>query len=321
LGDLYPVPCEPVAPVYTKAPPLYTKAPTTDCADGWRPAVWGRVFGQQIDNHYQAYADPRTDGQIAGLQVGIDVVHSDGLIPGHKDYGGFYFAYGNANADVTGLVTNAAATAYVLQHTGSLNLDAYSGGAYWTHYGVPGWYIDLTLQGTSYNGGASTEFAALKTTGSGFISSIEGGYPIALPALGFGFVLEPQSQVLWQYVSFDSGNDGLGPVALGTSSETTARLGLKGKWTITTDSGQVWQPYVRTNVWSDFGPTSTTLFGQDQVPLISRGQYMDVDAGFTTRIDTHFSAFAEAGYQFSISNEGGGQRNGVKGTAGLRYQW
>jgi outer membrane autotransporter protein len=279
------------------------------------------VAAQQIDNHYLAYADPRTDGQISGMQVGFDVVRSDELIAGHKDYGGFYFAYGNANVDVSGLVTNPAATAYVLQPTGALNLNAYSGGAYWTHYGVPGWYVDLTLQGTSYNGGASTEFATLKTTGTGFISSLEGGYPIALPQLGFGFVLEPQAQVLWQWTSFDSGNDGLGPVALGTSSETTARLGLKGKWTIVSDSGQVWQPYVRTNVWSDFGPPSVTLFGIDSVPLISRGQYMDVDAGFTTKIDTHFSAFAEAGYQFAISNEGGGKRDGVKGTAGLRYQW
>ena len=319
LGDLYQTPCEPTAPIYTKAP-VYTKAPTTDCG-GWRPAVWGRLFGQQIDNHYKAFADPRTDGQIAGLQAGVDLLRSDSLIPGHTDYAGFYAAYGNANVDVSGLVTNAAATAFVLQHTGHLNLDAYSGGAYWSHYGVPGWYVDLTLQGTSYNGGASTEFASLKANGSGFISSLEGGYPIALPQLGFGFVLEPQAQVLWQWVSFDAGNDGLGPVALGTSSETTARLGLKGKWTIVSDSGQVWQPYVRTNVWSDFGGNATTMFGPDSIPLISHAQYMDVDAGFTTKIDTHFSAFAEAGYQFAISNDGGGKRDGVKGTAGLRYQW
>ena len=321
LGDLYQVPCGPAetnAPPYTKVP-VYTKAPT-DCG-GWRPAVWGRLFGQQIDNHYQAFADPRADGQIAGFQAGVDVLRSDSLIPGHTDYAGFYAAYGNANVDISGLVSNAAATAFVLQHTGHFNLNAYSGGAYWTHYGVPGWYVDLTLQGTSYNGGASTEFAALKTTGSGFISSIEGGYPIALPLLGPGFVLEPQAQILWQWIGFDAGNDGLGPVALGTTSETTARVGLKGKWTITTDSGQVWQPYVRTNVWSDFGGTATTMFGVGSVPLISHAQYMDVDAGFTTKINTHLSAFAEAGYQFAVSNDGGGQRNGVKGTAGLRYQW
>ena len=321
LGDLYPVPCEPGtnAPAYAKAP-VYTKAPT-DCADGWRPAVWGRLFGQQIDNHYQAFADPRTDGQIAGMQVGFDVLRSDSLIAGHMDYGGLYFAYGDANVDVTGLVTNAAATAFVLQHTGSLNLNAYSGGAYWTHYGPQGWYLDLVLQGTSYDGAASTEFAHLNTSGSGFISSLEGGYPIALPQLGFGFVLEPQAQVLWQWVSFDAGNDGLGPVALGTTSETTARVGVKGKWTITTDSGQVWQPYVRANFWSDFGGNPTTVFGVDSVPLISHAQYMYVGGGFTTRINTHLSAFADAGYQFAVSHDGGGKRDGVKGTAGLRYQW
>jgi len=321
LGDLYPIPCEPTPPIYTKAPPVYTKAPTTNCADGFRPAVWGRLFGQQINNHYQAYADPRTNGQIAGLQVGFDILRSDSLIPGQTDYAGLYFSYGNANVDVTGLVTNAAATAYVLERTGHVNLNAYSGGAYWSHYGPQGWYLDLTLQGTSYSDAASTEFAHLNTSGTGFISSLDTGYPIAIPQLGFGFVLEPQAQVLWQWVSFDSGNDGLGPVALGTTSETTARVGLKGKWTITTDNGQVWQPYVRANFWSDFGGTANTMFDVDSVPLISHAQYMDVDAGFTTKINAHFSAFADAGYQFAVSNDGGGKRNGAKGTAGLRYQW
>jgi len=227
----------------------------------------------------------------------------------------------NANVDVTGLVTNAAATAYVLQHTGSLNLNSYSGGAYWTHYGAPGWYLDLTLQGTSYGGAASTEFARLKTSGSGFISSLEAGYPIAMPVFGPGFVLEPQAQVLWQWIGFDAGNDGLGPVALGTSSTTTARAGLKGKWTITTDSGQVWQPYVRTNYWNDFGGNPTTVFGGDLVPLIAHAQYMDVTGGVTTKIDTHLSAFVDAGYQFAVSHDGGGRRDGVKGSTGLRYQW
>jgi len=325
LGYLFlsGLPCEPSgetnAPSYTKAP--YTKAPIDCGVDGWRPAVWGRVFGQQIDNHYQAFADTRVDGQVAGFQAGFDLLRSDSLIPGHKDYAGLFVGYGNANMDVTGLVTNAAATGYVLQHTGSLNLDAWSGGAYWTHYGIPGWYIDLTLQGTTFGGVASTEFAQLKISGVGFVSSLEGGYPIALPVLGPGFVLEPQAQVLWQWVSFDPSNDGLGPVGLGTSSTTTARLGLKGRWSIVTDSGPLWQPYVRANYWSDFGGNDTTVFGGDIVPLITHAQYMDVDAGFATKINAHLAAFAEAGYQFAVSHEGGGQRNGVKGTAGLRYQW
>ena len=78
---------------------------------------------------------------------------------------------------------------------------------------------------------------------------------------------------------------------------------------------------MRANYWSDFGGTASTLFTPDMVPLISHGQYMDFNAGFNTNINANLSAYVDAGYQFAVSNDGGGQRNGVKGTAGLRYQW
>ena len=35
--------------------------------DGWGRSDWARVFGQRINGHYQAFADPRTDGWLAGL--------------------------------------------------------------------------------------------------------------------------------------------------------------------------------------------------------------------------------------------------------------
>ena len=174
-----------------------------------RQAAWGRLFGQQINNRYQAFADPRATGQVAGIQSGIDVWRGS-LIPGHSDTAGVYFAYGNSNVGVDGLVTNAAATSYILQHTGSLNLNAYSFGGYWTHYGPGGWYLDAVLQGSVYDSAAGSRRANLKSTGTGFISSLETGYPISLPWFGPGFVLEPEGQVIWQQVSFRDANDGLG---------------------------------------------------------------------------------------------------------------
>ena len=124
---------------------------------------------------------------------------------------------------MTGLVTNPAATAYILTHTGSLNLNAWSAGGYWTHVGPGGWYLDAVLQGTWYGGSASTQFARLDTTGTGFIASLEGGVPFALPQLGPGFVLEPQGQTLWQKVSFRHEYDGLGDVALGDTTGPSGR--------------------------------------------------------------------------------------------------
>lgn len=162
-------------------------------------ADWGRFFGEQIDNRYQAFADPRASGWMGGFQGGLDLWRGS-FLPGHRDAAGVYFAYGHSDLGVNGLVTNSAAPGYVLTHTGTVNLNAYSTGAYWTHYGPSGWYIDAVLQGTYYNGDATTQFAQLPANGLGFTSSLEAGYPVPLP-LGPRFVLEPQAQIIWQQVT------------------------------------------------------------------------------------------------------------------------
>src|ERR1700722_14024393 len=64
---------------------------------------------------------------------------------------------------------------------GSMNLNSWSAGGYWTHVGPVGWYLDAVLQGTWYYGSASTQFARLNTDGTGFIASPESGYPFSWP--------------------------------------------------------------------------------------------------------------------------------------------
>ena len=64
------------------------------------PSVWGRFFGQTIDNRYSAFADPRASGNLGGFQGGIDLLRGP-LIPGGYDRAGLYGAYGDVNADVT----------------------------------------------------------------------------------------------------------------------------------------------------------------------------------------------------------------------------
>ena len=301
-----------------KAP---AKAPT-DCLNaGSGPSIWGRILGQQIDNRYRAFADPRASGQLLGFQSGIDLWRGE-WIPGHRDAAGIYVGYANANVDVNGLVTNEALTGYVLRKTGGLNLDAWSGAAYWTHYGPGDWYLDAVAQATHYEGAASTQFARLATTGFGFVSSLETGYPIQMPVFGPGFVLEPEAQVVWQRVSFDDANDGLGQVGLGTTSGASGRIGLRGKWIIVTDSGQVWQPYVRANLWRDFAARATATYsGVDLVPLLEQANRLQLGGGVSVRVNTNVSLYANADYQLSVGDTDGGRRNGVRGAAGVRYTW
>ncbi|MFL9998918.1 autotransporter outer membrane beta-barrel domain-containing protein [Paraburkholderia sediminicola] len=287
---------------------------------GWGQAGWARLFGQQIDNRYQTFADARASGSLLGFQAGVDLWRGS-FLPGQHDAAGVYFAYGNSDVTVNGLVTNAAATGYVLNQTGSLNLDAYSGGAYWTHYGPGGWYADAVLQGTYYNGHAVTQFARLPVTGSGIATSLEAGYPVPLP-FGPGFVLEPQAQVIWQHVGLNVISDGLGPVDPGSTSGVSGRLGVRGQWTVTRANGQVWQPNVGVNLLRDWGAQATTTYaGVDQVPLLEQVTRMDVAAGVTAKLDARMSVYSQFGYQFSVSSTESGSRKGVWGNIGLRYLW
>jgi outer membrane autotransporter protein len=289
-------------------------------------SAWGRFFGEQIDNSYQAFAAPNANGHIFGFQAGLDLWRGS-FIPEQRDAAGLYFAYGNANVDVNGLVTNAAATAYVRSAVGTLGLNGYSVGGYWTHYGPGNWYLDAVVQGTFYGGSADAQFGEggfttkLPTDGSGVITSLEAGYPVAIPALGPRFVLEPQGQILWQHVDFNQAFDGLQTVGLRTTSGVTGRLGLRGQWSIASVNDQVWQPYGRINFWRAWGGNAATNFGNSGVlvPLIEQATWGEVAAGVTFKYTQQLSYYAQFGYQFAITSNTG--ISGFIGDIGLRYTW
>jgi hypothetical protein len=92
-------------------------------------------------------------------------------------------------------------------------------------------------------------------------------------------MLEPQAQIIWQQVTFQESNDGLGPIGLGSTSGATGRLGVRGLWTIVSDNGQVWQPYARANLWRDWDAGATTTFGIDQVPLVEQATRLEFAGG------------------------------------------
>ncbi len=294
------------------------------CSDDRRPTFWGRTFGQQIDNHYRSFASPGASGELLGFQTGVDIWHSPSFL-NHRDAGGLYLGFSDASVDVTGLVAHATAWNsgfYGLQHTGHLDLAATSGGAYWTHYGPGGWYADAVAQITRYDGKAGTQYASLDTTGYGLLGSLEGGYPIAIPWLGPGFVLEPQAQIVWERVQFDRASDGFGSVGLGTTDGASGRLGARGSWTVRTAEGQEWMPYLRANLWRDWGARADTVYsGIDNVPLLEQAYRLQLGGGLNMKMNSRLSFYVNADYQLAVGDTDGGKRNGVRGAAGLCYTW
>jgi len=297
----------------------------TDQPGDHGPATWGRVFGATIDQSYRSFAAPASKGNLSGFQVGVDMWQ--GQSPsGHTDSFGGYLAYGRANVDVRGLVTNTEATGYVRQHTGSLSMQATSVGAYWTHYGPTGWYLDGVAQATTYRGSASTSFARLNLPGSGFIASLEFGFPIALPQLGESFVLEPQLQALYQYVNFSPRNDGQGQVALGSTHGSTGRAGLRGKWQLTGHNGQLWTPYIGLDLLRDWRARATTQFGDSggdfsAMPMVPQATRASLTSGLTAQWSPRLAIYGAAGYEHDLGHNDIARRRGFDAHLGLRYAW
>ncbi len=93
---------------------------------------------------------------------------------------------------------------------------------------------------------------------------------------------------------------------------------MRRQWSIVDAQGTLWPPYTRANVWRDWGAEATTTFGIDQVPLIEQATWLEVAGGSTTGVGPNLNLYAQAGYQFAISDLNvGTRRNGVAGDFGF----
>jgi outer membrane autotransporter protein len=70
---------------------------------------------------------------------------------------------------------------------------------------------------------------------------------------------------------------------------------------IVTGGGQVWQRYLRANVWRDWGAEAEAVYsGTDIVPVGSQTTLLEFGAGLTGRINTNVSVFANVDYEFAV---------------------
>lgn len=291
----------------------------TGTAEG--PAMWTRLLASEIDHAYQAFAAPTAKGTLGGLQIGADVWQGS-IIEGHSERFGLYVAQTRANISVSGLVTNEAGTQYERQNTGKVKLTGTSLGGYWTHVGPGNSYLDATLQGTRYRGTATSESGSLDVTGYGVVASLETGYPFALPAFGPGFTLEPQAQLIWQETRFKDSADRQSSVALGKTTGTTGRIGLRAKWSIETASGAMVEPFASVNYWQDWNGRATTVYdGKDRAPLASSVGRISTEVGVSTGLTTNLKVHSALGYQTSASSSNLEKRESYSVGLGLCYSF
>ena len=281
-------------------------------------SIWGRAFGGYVGAGYGGETQTRTSGSEAGLQVGLDLYRHIAA-DGGRNFFGVYFSYANANVGTSGLVTNAADTAGIMEKTGTDNVNAYSGGLYYTHFAPSGWYADFVAQGTHYTGSATSIGTSIPLTGYGFATSLELGAPIALRP---GLALEPQAQLIWQGVWLSEQTDAYGTVQPGATSTLYGRIGAQLNGVTQTGAWQL-RPYARANLWSALAGTSSSVLyaGVDSITTKADAAWTQLGLGLTARRNgSRLSLYAHIDGLVGLQNAGT-NRYGVDGGAGLKYEW
>lgn len=278
--------------------------------NGSVPVSWSRVWGGYSNIKQNGDVTPSYDGTVWGMQVGQDL-YADNRPSGHRNHYGFFLGFSRAIGDVNGF-----ALAQPDLGVGSLQANAYNLGGYWTHIGPGGWYTDAVVMGSVLTVRThSNNNVSGSTDGNAVTGSVEAGVPISL---GYGLTLEPQAQLLWQWLSLARFNDGVSDVTWNNGNTFLGRIGARLQYAFDAN-GVSWKPYLRVNVLRSFGSDDRTTFGGSTTIGTQVGQTAgQIGAGLVAQLTKRGSVYATVSY---LTNLGGEHQRTITGNAGVRWAW
>ncbi|CAN5282383.1 hypothetical protein BH10PSE19_BH10PSE19_05440 [soil metagenome] len=137
----------------------------------------------------------------------------------------------------------------------------------------------------------------MSLNGNGVSGSAELGYPIHLSQR---VVLEPETQLIYQYANFNNSSDIFSPVSLGASNELLGRVGARLKL-INSEKCTQWklQPFLRANLWSTLaGASASTTYGkpmkhgQNSLTTTARNTWMQLGGGITLKTTNRVTLYS-----------------------------
>ncbi|HTH62705.1 MAG TPA: autotransporter outer membrane beta-barrel domain-containing protein [Paraburkholderia sp.] len=186
-----------------------------------------------------------------------------------------------------------------------------------TYQSHAGWYADGIVFGGLFDGSVSTGTLGRVSNMDGTTVglSLESGYPFTLTQSGLS--LEPQLQIVWQHLSFDSKTDVNGIVnELGSQDSALLRVGFRlaqplqvqGKYPVT--------PYFKFNFLQPLNGGGSAVIGQTPFEVGKNGSSVQIGVGVTGQLKNRLSIYGDALYQRRVTSYGS---NGWMANAGFRY--
>jgi outer membrane autotransporter protein len=278
--------------------------------------TWGRVLVKHLDKNGKQRLD--TVGNQSVLQIGHDFILDENNKTGTRRHIGAYVSYGHNENDFRDQYR--AENGYVVDdhYTGKGRTDAVSVGGYSTFYGNNGGYVDLVGQ-VSYlrNKYNARSNESVHQNGWGAALSVETGKSFTV--YGNNWFVEPQAQLVYQYLSLDDFNDGIRHIDQHNPSALRGRVGMRfGYNGATTDNLPPSSFYGIANIWHDFVNPKSVDIGRDTLKEEYAKTWGEVGVGIQLPITRQSDFYSDVRYE---KNFGSTKRKGFKGTIGYKYTW
>ena len=265
--------------------------------------AWARIIGQHSKDEGKERFNYETD--IYGVQAGYDfnIKNSE---DGNR-YTGLYFANTAASTDFYDRYRAENGIIASDKYTGKVKTKDFSLGLTTTKYYNNGFYLDLVGQlsfiNNKYN---SRDGVSAKQRGNALAFSVEGGKNYGL---GSNWTIEPQAQLIYQYLNLKDFNDGVREVHYGNDSALRARLGFR-----TTYKKSF---YSIANVWHDFSNTTEANIGSDVVKEKYSATWGEIGLGVQLPITNSAYVYSDIRYERSFTSNP--KHKGYRGTVGFKY--
>ena len=284
---------------------------------------WGRVIGKHLTLDGKERFGLKTN--MYGFQVGHDFdvktkQDDEGKLT--RRFTGLYFGALRSHSKFydeyrakNGVVIADKLTSRV--KTTALNL-----GVTDTRYNENGTYIDWVGQLSWLNNRySSVDGTQAKNHGWGAALSVETGRPYALGKdktnNGDSWILEPQAQLIAQYLRLGNFNDGTRSVSQ-KGYGLRGRVGFRLAYNKPNDKQRTRTYYFIGNIWHDFKATGNALIGRDKLTEKFDRTWWELGLGSQFSLSENTYLYADARYEKSFDSN---RHKGYQGTVGVKYSW
>jgi len=276
--------------------------------------AWGRVLGSRSELAQAGTVATDVSADLSGLQLGVD------LLATQTWNVGLYVGQLRSDASVEGLFGVSGALG-LPGYAGRLRTDTQYLGGYATYANPAGQYLDLVLQYGRHDVSARSIASIADFNAGSITASAEAGQRFAL---GGGWGVEPQVQLVSSRLDIDDAGIGGALVQQDTANAVIGRIGVRLTGDMATPVGRL-QPYARVNLWHGFSGTDATRFvgPAGAATVYNPIGYTSVEtaAGVTLALTPSTSLYGEVGRLFHTGGGDAKVSTSVQGSLGLKVRF